>query len=148
MRLRPAAMTDCDLLFDWVNRPDSLAGKLRTTGPIDRATHERWLGARLADPDTRMSIIEDDGTPVGQVRLQRSAEGYEIDIYVVAAARRHGLAREALAQMARTNAAWRAGAPLIARVLPANTTSQRLFAAAGYRLADRSETQLVYRHDA
>lgn len=147
MKLRPAAIADRDLLYDWVNRPDSLNSKLRTSGPIDRATHGAWLHARLSDPDTRISIVMETNEPIGQVRLQRGDCGYEVDIYIAACARGRGVGRRALQAHVEATAAWRSDAPLIARVRSDNLASRRLFSAMGFHIHEQFDDHVVYRYD-
>ncbi len=130
--LRPAAAADCDLLFDWVNRPDSLAASLKTSAPVPRATHEAWLAARLADPESGLWIAEREGAPVGQVRLQRKDAALEVSIYVAATARGAGTATRML-DLARAQAGKRwPGLVLVARIKSDNAASRRLFTRAGY----------------
>jgi len=130
--LRPATAVDSGLLFDWVNRPDSLAVSLKTGGPVGRDNHEAWFAARLADPDTGIWIAERDDVPVGQVRLQRRGVALEVSIYVDGAARGEGAAARML-DLARAEAGKRwPGVPLLARVKPDNAASRRLFTRAGY----------------
>ena len=147
MKLRPAAIADRDLLYDWVNRPDSLDNKLRTREPIDLATHGAWLHARLSDPDTRISIVMETNEPIGQVRLQRGGCGCEVDIYIVARARGRGVGRRALQAHVEATAAWRSGSPLIARVRSDNLASRRLFSAMGFHIHKQFDDHVVYRYD-
>jgi RimJ/RimL family protein N-acetyltransferase len=143
--LRRATPDDSALLLDWVNRPDSLAGKLLTTGPIDRDRHEAWFAARLADPDTFLWVIESDQKPVGQLRLMHKADAYELDIYVTSSQRSIGVARRALAAGIRALSRERPGGQLVrARVKVGNISSQRLFQRAGFVLSTRSSDHLVY----
>lgn len=130
--LRPAAAADCDLLFGWVNRPDSLAASLKTSAPVPRATHEAWLAARLADRETGLWIAERAGAPVGQVRLQKKGHALEVSIFVEPGARGAGTATRML-DLARAEAAMRwPGLGLVARIKPDNAASRRLFVRAGY----------------
>ncbi len=147
MKIRPAAIADRELLYNWVNRPDSLNSKLRTGGPIDSATHRAWFHARLSDPDTRISVVMDNNEPIGQVRLQRVGCGCEVDIYIVACARGHGVGRRAFQAHVEATAAWRSGAPLIARVRSDNLASHRLFSALGFHIHEQFDDHVVYRHD-
>jgi RimJ/RimL family protein N-acetyltransferase len=141
-RVRPA---DSGLLLDWVNQPDSLAGKLRTSGPIAREQHEAWFASRLADPETFLWIIESVQRPVGQLRLMKAEGVYEVDIFVVPDQRQSGVARQALAEGLRNLARARKGAQMIrARVKPDNVRSQRLFLRAGFVLVARNSDHLVY----
>ena len=130
--LRPAAAADCDLLFGWLNRPDSLAASLKTSAPVPRATHEAWLAARLADRETGLWIAERAGAPVGQVRLQKKGHALEVSIFVEPGARGAGTATRML-DLARAEAAMRwPGLGLVARIKPDNAASRRLFVRAGY----------------
>lgn len=144
MKLRPVRDSDARLMFDWVNSPESLAGKLETRDPIPWETHAKWFAARLADPDTRLWMAESDNRAVGQVRVQRTRTGLEIDVFVAAECRRRGLGRRMLAAAAAECAAHWPGLPLVAKVKLDNVASQRLFAAAGYALGQRKEDHLVY----
>ncbi len=142
--LRAAIATDGDRLFEWVNRPDSLAHKLATDGPIARADHDAWLAARLASPATAMWIAETDGEAVGQVRLEQGDDGLEVSIYVAGPARGAGVAK-AMLDGARAEAAKRwPGVELIARVKPENWPSRRLFARAGYGRVTVAPGHLIY----
>jgi len=143
-RLRVARQADAKLLFDWVNRPDSLAVKFDTQGPIPWETHAAWLAARLVDPDTGLWIIEQQGQPVGQVRFERREAGLEVDIFVTPEARGRGVALRMLAAAARSCAGRWPGLPLVARIKTGNVASERLFAAAGFVLAERRDDHAVY----
>lgn len=147
MRLRRATGDDCAILFEWVNSPDSLAGKLRTAMAVDRVTHETWFLARLCDPDCMIYLIEGAEGLLGQVRLQRADAGCEVDIYIKAAARQQGLARRALEDVAALTSEWRHGLSLVARIRTSNAASRALFLAAGYRRTEEFDDYAVYRHD-
>jgi L-amino acid N-acyltransferase YncA len=131
--LRPATAADVDLLFDWVNRPDSLAAKLQTDAPVARDTHDDWFARRLADTDTAIWIAEQEGRPVGQVRLQLRTNALEVDIYVIPAARRAGTARKMLCAAAKASRQRWPDIPLRALVRHENAASLRLFQSAGFR---------------
>jgi len=143
--LRPATAADADRMFAWVNMPDSLAGKLRTTGPIPYDTHRRWFDRRLADDACRIRIIERDGVPAGQLRLERSDAGYEIDVYVDAACRERGVAARALAQAVAALRAEEPDSVVIARVRSENRASRRLFERLGFALVTSAPDHLIYR---
>lgn len=145
--VRPADAGDGRLLFDWVNRPDSLAYMLRTEGPVAWADHQRWFEARLGDDGSAIWIGELDQRPAGQVRLQRSARGLVVSIYVDPGSRRRGVA-SGLLRHAEAQAAIRwPGVPIVADVQHGNDASGALFLAAGYvhvqRHASHDELRLV-----
>jgi UDP-2,4-diacetamido-2,4,6-trideoxy-beta-L-altropyranose hydrolase len=89
LRLRPATAEDARLLWEWVNEP-SVRQVSFNPDPIPWEGHLDWLARRLADPDSRIYIAEDDaGRPVGQVRFDRNATG-EAEIAVSVSAERRG----------------------------------------------------------
>lgn len=142
--LRAATASDCRLFYDYVNRPDSLAHKLATKGPIPWEEHEAWFMRRVRDPDCHMWVVTGDNEPIGQLRLTRGPEGWEVDIYVAEQHRGGGLARAAIAQAIDLIRKDENGAVVVARVLPHNRASCRLFESTGFRLAGREPDHLVY----
>jgi len=139
IELRPATSADADQLLDWVNTPDSLAGKLATSAPIDHPTHLAWLARRLADPETRLWVIECDHLPIGQLRAEWRAGAWEIDIFLAPIARGSGHAGRALfAGLAQLGNVARA------RVRHSNVASQRLFERAGFRRTATMPEHIVY----
>ena len=143
--MRSAGASDSKLLFDWVNRPDSLAYKLKTEGAVAWADHQRWLAARLRDDDCAIWIGEINRQPVGQVRLQRSERGLVVDIYVDPGSRRRGVAG-GLLRHAATHAAIRwPGTPIVADVKHGNDASRTLFLASGFVHEQRHADYEVFR---
>ena len=94
--LRHAAADDEARLFHWVNDPDSLINKRLTQTAIPREQHHAWLQSTLGSPDAYLWIVESDAVPVGQIRLTRQQDAYEVDIFVTGSHRRHGYALAAL----------------------------------------------------
>jgi len=143
LSIRPVVSSDADLLFDWVNRPDSLAASLRTEQPVQRPEHDRWFAARLNDDDAAIFVAEDDDGPVGQVRLQHTDGGTEVSIYVAEHGRRRGVAMELLTHGRQQAKRRWPGSRLIARVKSENAASRQLFERAGYRLQQDIGDHLV-----
>lgn len=146
-QLRPAAQDDMDRLYEWVNRPDSLANKLDTADAIARDAHCAWFKQRLASADAAVWIAESGDVALGQVRLERKGENLEVDIYLDEAARSKGIAA-AMLEAARVRAAklW-PGKTLVARIKPDNWPSRRLFARAGYGRVTVAPDHLIYYRD-
>jgi len=98
---RKADIKDKDLLLKWFNKSDSLKYKIQTSCKISNREHEEWLKKRLDDKKTFIWIIEDERkTPIGQIRFEYSkACFYEVDIYVICAYRKLGVASLALKEV-------------------------------------------------
>jgi UDP-2,4-diacetamido-2,4,6-trideoxy-beta-L-altropyranose hydrolase len=145
IRLRPVTAEDAALLFAWLNRSDSLAASLDTGTPVAWDVHKGWFDARLADPRTRIWIVERDTAAVGGIRLQDKGDGPEIAIYIDAPARGAGIAAAALGlALDEAHSVWPSSAA-IARVRPENAASQRLFERAGFALRHQGDDHLIYR---
>lgn len=128
--LRAAAVDDAELLFRWANDP-AVRAAARDGAPIAWDGHVRWLTARLASADCRVTIAERDGCALGQVRLDRHGDWAEVDISVDPAARGQGVGLALLAHAAGDN--FSGLARLVSAVRVENTASLALFRAAGYR---------------
>jgi|APSaa5957512493_1039668.scaffolds.fasta_scaffold76618_2 RimJ/RimL family protein N-acetyltransferase len=145
LALRPAVFEDWALLLDWVNQPDSLAGKLRTSEPIDADTHKAWLKRFLGSGASRLFIVLMANQPIGQIRFQPNEDGvFVIDVYVTADRRGGGVARSALehgmAQMTENTSPTQ----FQAEVRIENTASHRLFKGLGFAEISRTNDHLVY----
>lgn len=140
VRLRPATSLDADVLLTWANDPTTRAASFQT-GQIDPVGHQAWLAERLDSPTTRLLIGYDGEGPIGQVRLERLADGeVEIGISVARDRRGQGLGRALLAaglEAGRRDAGLDART-FIARVRVDNEASIGLFEGAGFRLRERA----------
>lgn len=133
MRLVPAGPQHSDLLLSWVNDPSSLQAKLVTDRAVTAEEHQAWLSTRLSDPETHLWIVQIEGRSIGQVRLQRRAAAFEVDIFIVPDHRRSGLAAAAVTQAVSALRSERGGeAPVEAVVRRENAGSRRLFASLGF----------------
>jgi RimJ/RimL family protein N-acetyltransferase len=132
VRLRPARDDDRDLLLAWRNEPAVRAAS-RSAGEVSTDEHAAWFARRLADPGTRIFIVEHDGVPAGQVRVDRvDGSRGEIHIALTAAARGRGLAAAALRAAARRGADELGFDRIEANVRATNEASLRAFARAGF----------------
>jgi RimJ/RimL family protein N-acetyltransferase len=133
LSLRHAGSGDRDLLLAWANDAEVRAASFHP-GQIDRATHEAWFAQRLTKSDGRIWIGMVDGRPIGQVRVDRDADGRgEVSISVAGEARGQGFARMLL--LAGMAAATRelGVTTLVALVRPENARSLALFRGVGFR---------------
>ena len=147
--LRPAAMEDRQLLFDWRNDP-LVRRRSFTTDPVAWEDHVNWFARMMTNPQARQYILiaagaEDTVVPVGQIRLN-AGEGdpsvYEISYSVAAEARGRGYGR-GLLEMIKEQAPQDLPRirTLIGRVKKDNAASAAAFRAAGYAC---EETESFY----
>ena len=141
--MRPTTSRDASILFDWVNSPETRAVSLQSLDPIPWDRHLSWLNERLADPNTVLWIAEANGRPAGQVRIQGGKEGLEVSVYVAPQMRKRGTARLMLEEMKKHAGKLWPGQALIAKVMPDNSASLRLFEGAGYVLRAREMDHVV-----
>jgi RimJ/RimL family protein N-acetyltransferase len=132
LTLRPATAADADALLDWRNDAQTRAMAI-SQEPVAPPDHRGWLRARLEDADSLLTIVEQDGVPVGTVRLDRRAPAEaELSITIAPGARGRGLARPAI-ELGVEHAGREWGvARVTARIRPENAASLRAFAAAGF----------------
>lgn len=133
LQARPARLDDEALILRWANDP-LVRQNAFSTGPIDAATHRAWFRKRLRDLDQcRLYVVETpDGFPIGQVRFDRSGEGWEIDYSLDARCRSVGLAKPLLQTAMLTLRSMEPGTLIFGRVKPCNTASQRVFTGLGF----------------
>lgn len=145
--LRRAEPGDCDLYFSWVNDPAVRASAFHPH-PIAYEDHSRWFTAKLSDADSYLYVAECRGRPIGQIRVDCSADLGEIDISIDAAERGSGYASMVLQVV---QAVIRAENPrcavLVARVKPDNASSRHAFVAAGFFEQAKQNDHVVYRCD-
>ena len=134
-RVRPVSAADRDILLEWANDPTTRSNGF-TPEAISFEDHGRWFARRLADPDTRIWILEGrSGVPVAQVRYERAGGAAEVGISVSRADRGKGHGTAILIATADLAARELGVRELVALVLPDNLASVRIFEKAGYRPA-------------
>lgn len=127
-RMRPATFDDAATLFEWRNDPVTRAMS-SNTDPVPWETHLAWLSASLANPDRTLLICEEDGVPVGTVRV----DGDEMSWTVAPEARGRGLASIMIAMAGPQGRT--------AEIKAENLASQRAARKAGFRLVRKGPMQ-------
>lgn len=141
--LRPARAGDAKVLREWRN--DAMAVRFSVSArQVSAAEHDRWLAERLADPATRLRIAEEEGVPVGQVRIDIAGATGAVSIAVAAEARGRGLGQAMLRAML-DEVGQRGGATLTLTAVahPDNTASIRTFERVGFRRRGSRATGFV-----
>ena len=146
LRCRLARLSDEGLLLRWANDPVVRAVSFTSTR-ITADGHRQWFYARLRQSERcRMYIAETaGGLPVGQVRFDRTSDGWEVGFSLDQVARGRGLAlpvlRSAMAKLVRSE---NVKTTIVGRVKFDNGPSQRVFERLGFERSD-GEDQIVYR---
>lgn len=95
VRLRPATMDDSAMLLELRNERGVREASF-TMDIVEPDEHHAWLTRKLADPSCLLCVVEHDGAPIGQVRLDLDGEEAELSISLFPAERGHGLGRQAI----------------------------------------------------
>src|SRR5262249_1580558 len=128
---------DEDRLLAWRNELATRAASF-STGAITPREHHVWLTNKLADPSCAIMIVEEDGRPVGQVRLDRVAPDVaEVRSGLAPNDRGRGIGREALRLAAEAATSILGVTTLRALVRSENDASVNAFRAAGFHLHGR-----------
>jgi RimJ/RimL family protein N-acetyltransferase len=131
--LRRARSEDAERLLQWRNDPETRRWYLQRAR-VPRRDHEGWLSLKLADRACRIYIVEERGTPVGQLRIERTAPGAaEVSLSVDAAARGRGIGSAMLTRAAAAARRELRAKKLLAHVRPENVPSAVAFLKAGFR---------------
>ncbi len=107
-------------------------------GPVSSDEHERWFARRLADPASPMWIVEENGSPVGVLRIDAGAQA-RISIALAPATHGRAIGRRALALAC---ARW--AAPITAEIHESNTASRACFTATGFRRVGKRDAFDLY----
>jgi RimJ/RimL family protein N-acetyltransferase len=144
--LRRARPEDEDLVLTWRNEASARAASF-SADEIKPEDHRAWFAHKLSDPDCALLILEEDGDPIGQVRLDRvSADLAEISIVLAPEARGRGLGREALRRTLISVPRLIAVRSVRALVKRDNAASLAVFDAAGFHIVGEHDQVLELLH--
>lgn len=143
--LRPATIDDVDLLFEWVNEP-AVRNNSFNTKIISMEEHAAWLERVLTDFYTKLYILQEEDTPIGQVRLAYDTNVWQISYSIAPAYRGQGYGKIIL-QLAENELirSSHVGEQLYAEVKKHNIASRRIFKNLGYdEAASKQENAYGY----
>src|SRR5262249_2384207 len=140
--LRNAMSDDCEHIWRWNFAPDVRARSKRALA-VAFVEHARWFARRLADGCDPMWVIEEDGAPVGVVRVDTQASGLgQLSIALAAGARGRGIGRAAVTTACRL---W--GRQIVAAIFADNLASRACFEACGFHSVVEADGLLTYYWD-
>lgn len=141
LKSRPAGSDDSPILLRWANDPVVRESSFNHA-TIGETEHEKWLKAKLDSPDSRIWIIDFDGTPAAMVRYDRIEScTAKVSFSVSTDFRGRGLGRSVLGTTFAMACKELAVSRVEGFVLSGNVASIKSFERAGYSLVERREEQ-------
>jgi RimJ/RimL family protein N-acetyltransferase len=145
IRLRRATPDDVRLYYEW-----AIDGDVRrqsfSDGEIAYEDHVNWFERRIADPNSHLFVLLDNGAPVGQIRFTVQGQTAEIGYSIAREARGRGLART-LVQLGVAAMAGSDVTTFVARVKPDNEPSIKAFIGCGFEQGEASDHRIFYLHN-
>lgn len=142
LQTRPVGDEDCQLLWEWANDPTVRASAFNSR-PITWEEHVAWFRSRRNNPNCYMCLVLDnEGIPVGQVRLDVGVDGRaEVAISIAPDRRGRGYGAEALCLVCRRFREVRDISEVVGYIKPDNTASIRAFEKAGFVSHGRTQVR-------
>lgn len=132
LALRPAVAGDVAMVFAWRNLPSIVAAAAHK-GTISWAGHERWFAESLRGEARQILIIECDGAPAGQIRVDWTApDEAEVSLYLLPDFTGRGLGVKAIQLGCQRMAKATGLVRMVAWVRDDNAPSQSAFRKAGF----------------
>jgi RimJ/RimL family protein N-acetyltransferase len=127
-------------LFDWVNDEEVRKNSLNIN-QISIIDHFTWFQAKIKNENTRIYLLTDEfDSAIGQIRVDKVNEYYEIDYSISNAHRGRGLGNKIvellITQMGNVN--------LLAKVKKTNLPSIKVFVNNGFKLYKEEKDLIIY----
>lgn len=135
--LRDVHPDDRDRVYAWNCAPEIRAVSADPR-PVTPSDHARWFAAR--QPLGSFWIIEDDGVPVGTLRIDQHVGATSISIALGPEARARGVGRRAIRIACEAH-----GRPVEATIRHDNQPSLACFAACGFVPISATDDLVTYR---
>ena len=126
LSLRPVLSSDCELLFKWKNDP-IVRNSAFNTQIVRKEEHESWFSCAIKNSEIKIFILEADGVPVGQVRLNRNGNVGTIDYSIDEHYRGKGLGKKIISLVENEMKKTGFVSVLKAEVKKDNISSQKVF---------------------
>ncbi|MFI5287089.1 MAG: GNAT family N-acetyltransferase [Candidatus Dormibacteria bacterium] len=140
--LRGARWDDASMVRAWRNDADAVRFSV-SARPVAAGEHARWFARAVTDPQIRLWIAEENGIPVGQVRVDLDGESGVVSIAVAASARGRGVGQQMLRLALEEIQRQHIVTTMTAVTHPDNQASIHAFERVGFRRRDMSEEGLV-----
>ena len=140
--LRPATMNDVDIILEWRNDPQTRKAS-HNTDEVQLDDHISWLSLTLSNPNRKLYVAEENGSPVGTVRADFSGNVWELSWTVSPRARGRRVGKRMVAELAK-----QISEPIRAEVKKANISSALIAEHAGMEFEREIEGILHYKRAA
>jgi UDP-2,4-diacetamido-2,4,6-trideoxy-beta-L-altropyranose hydrolase len=135
IELRQATLDDMKQIFSWRNDP-FLVARSSSRRMVEWTEHEVWFAKAITSEDLLIFVVEIEDDPIGQLRLERSADDCVISVYLLERYIGRGYGVQAIREgCARARQAWTAGR-VVACVREDNPPGARAFIKAGFHACD------------
>lgn len=141
LTLREVREDDCRLLWEWANDPAVRAVSF-SSQPISWEDHVEWFHSKINAPNHVIFIaLDDEGTPVGQVRYTLEGNEAVISTSVAAHSRGRGFGSIMIHRADQKLFATLDVKVIHAYIKPDNDPSKRAFTSAGYFYLEQTPVQ-------
>ncbi|RNA71482.1 N-acetyltransferase [Prosthecochloris sp. ZM_2] len=140
--LRPATMNDAEMLLEWRNDPETRKAS-HNTDEVQLDDHISWLSLTLSNPNRKLYVAEENGSPVGTARADFSDNVWELSWTVSPKARGCGVGKRMVAALAK-----QISEPIRAEVKQGNISSARIAEHAGMEFERETEGVLHFKRAA
>lgn len=143
LKMREAQEQDVDCYFRWAN-DTSVRQNSFNPDPIVFENHLKWFQKKLVSDRAQLYIFEVLGKPVGQFRIDKVENAWEIDYSIDECYRGLGLGKAMIAKFTASDSCCSLLQPLKALVKSSNIASQRVFEQLGFQKVDEANEKLTY----
>jgi len=135
LRLRPATLEDCRLLWEWANDPVARRASF-SLECISWEDHIRWFRTKLSDQSCYFYVLlSEEDAPIGQMRFDTSSNEAEINVSVAPNYRSRGYGARGIRIASKCLFQETDITRIYAHIKPDNDASIRAFTEAGYRVS-------------
>ena len=134
MNIRLAKKSDIWLLYNWVNKPDSIKNKMITSKDISKSEHILWYETSFDNKNRFIWIIEEDKVALGQIRfdIEEEKKLCFIDIYLEKKYRKKNIGKKAIFKAINSISRKRSINYFVALVVKSNMNSFNFFSNIGF----------------
>ncbi len=128
--LRKLIKEDLGLVYKWRNDP-LIRHQMFNSGEISLEEHQKYWDQRLRKGNCYVIVL--DGRDIGVVKLNKTDDGFEVDIFIDPSEQGKGIGTTALLKL-KELAKKQGILKLVAKIKSDNAGSQRIFEKNGFKL--------------